>query len=95
MKDLASKARSHPHIAIAGAVVLTLIVLYLIAHQLSSTGFFTATCTFEMLLLYGSLIEWIVVAVLEVLWILVNLGAAVYYPILRVAVRKARVRKIF
>ncbi len=66
LKDLASKARSHPRIAIAGAVVLTLIVLYLIAHQLSSTGFFTATFgTFEMLLLYGSLIEWIVVAALE------------------------------
>ncbi len=66
MKDLASKARSHPRIAIAGAVVLTLIVLYLIAHQLWSTGFFTAKFgTFEMLLLYGSLIEWIVVAALE------------------------------
>ena len=66
LKDLAGKERSHPRVAIAGAVVLTLIVLYLIAHQLLSTGFFTATFgTFEMLLLYGSLIEWIVVAVLE------------------------------
>ena len=158
MKDLAIKARSHPHIAIAGAVVLTLIVLYLIAHQLSSTGFFTATFgTFEMLLLYGSLIEWIVVAYLEtfgrknlsrdidafggiifvtiggawlfvvfpfeftyfadvlpnslrfllqwisndiarvvlLLWIIVNLVAAVYYPILRLAVRKAQASKNF
>ncbi len=151
LKDLASKASSHPRIAIAGAVVLTLIVLYLIAHQLLSTGFFTAKFgTFEMLLLYGSLIEWIVVAALEVfgrknlsrdidafggiifvtiggiwlfvvfpfefayfadvlpdflrfllqwisndiarvvivLWIIVNLVAAVYYGILRVFVRK-------
>jgi len=68
IKDLATKKRSHPRIAIAGAVVLTLIVLYLFAHQLSSTGFFTATFgTFEMLLLYGPLIEWIVVAALEAL----------------------------
>ena len=67
MKDLSSKARSHPRVAIAGAMVLTLIVLYLIAHQLWSTGFFTSTFgPFEMLLLYGSLIEWIVVAFLEV-----------------------------
>jgi hypothetical protein len=58
MKDLANKARSHPRIAIAGAVVLTLIVLYFVAHQLSLTGFFTAKFgMFEMLLLYGSLIE--------------------------------------
>ena len=151
LKDLASKARSHPRPAIAFVVVFTLIVLYLIAHQLWSTGFFTAKFgTFEMLLLYGSLIEWIVVAALEVfgrknlsrdidafggiifvtiggawlfvvfpfefayfadvlpdflrflvqwisndiarvvivLWIIVNLVAAVYYGILRVLVRK-------
>jgi len=155
LNDLASKGRSHPRVAIAGAVGFTPIVLYLIAHQLSSTGFFTATFgTFEMLLLYGSLIEWIVVAVLEVfgrknlsrdidafggiifvtiggawlfvvfpfefayfadvlpdflrflvrwisndiarvvivLWTIVNLGAAVYYGILRVFVRKARAK---
>jgi hypothetical protein len=68
LKNLASNASSHPRITIAVAVVLTLIVLYFITHQLSSTGFFTATfSTFEMLLLYGSLIEWIVVAVLEAL----------------------------
>jgi hypothetical protein len=66
MKDLASKARSYPRVAIAGAVVLTLIVLYLLAHQLWSTGFFTtAFGMLEMLLLYGSLIEWIAVAVFE------------------------------
>ena len=151
MKDLASKTRSPPRVAIAGVVVFTLIVLYLFAHQLWSTGFFTATFgTLEMLLLYGSLIEWIVVAALEVfgrknlsrdidafggiifvtiggvwlfvvfpfefayfadvlpgflrflvqwvsndiarvvivLWIIVNLVAAVYYGILRVFVRK-------
>ena len=58
LKDLASKERSQPRVAIAGAVVLTLVVLYLIAHQLLSTGFFTITfSTFEMLLLYGSLIN--------------------------------------
>jgi len=151
MKDLASQAHSHLRVAIIGAVVFTLIVLYLIAHQLSSTGFFTASfSTLEMLLLYGSLIEWIIVAVLEafgrknlsrdidafgglvfvtisaawllavfpfeftyfadvlpeslrflvqwisndiarvviVLWTIANLGAAVYYGILRVLVRK-------
>jgi hypothetical protein len=151
VKDLASKARSHARPAIVFVVVFTLIVLYLIAHQLWSTGFFTATFgTFEMFLLYGSLIEWILVAALEVfgrknlsrdidafggiifvtiggawlfvvfpfefayfadvlpdflrflvqwisndiarvvlvLWIIVNLVAAVYYGILRVFVRK-------
>jgi hypothetical protein len=68
VKDLASKTRSHPRVAIAGAVVFTLFVLYLVAHQLSSTGFFTTTFgTLEMFLLYGSLSEWIVVAALEAL----------------------------
>ena len=158
MKDLASKTRRHPRVAIAGVVVFTLIVLYLIAHQLWSTGFFTATFgTLEMLLLYGSLIEWIVVATLEafgrknlsrdidafggiifvtiggawlfvvfpfefthfadvlpdflrflvqwisndiarvlmMLWIIVNLVAAIYYGILRMFVRKAQARKNF
>ena len=47
-------------------VVFTLIVLYFVAHQTWSTGFFTVTFgTFEMPLLYGSLFEWIIVAVLE------------------------------
>jgi hypothetical protein len=68
LKELASKARSHPRVAIAGAVVFTLIMLYLIAHQLLSTGFFSAKFgPLEMLLLYGSLFEWIVIAVLEAL----------------------------
>ena len=68
IKDLASKKSSHPRIAIAGGVVFTLIVIYLFAHQLWSTGFFTATFSaLEMILLYGSLIEWIVVAALEAL----------------------------
>jgi hypothetical protein len=67
VKDLASKARSHARPAIAFLVVFSLIVLYFVAHQLWSTGFFTAKFgKFEMLLLYGSLIEWIVVAALEV-----------------------------
>ena len=152
MKDLASKASSHPRTTIAFAVVLTLIVSYFVAHQLSLTGFFTAKFgAFEILLLYVSLVEWIVVAALEafgrknlarnidafggiifvtiggiwlfavfpfefayfadvlpdslrflvqwfsndiarvviVLWTIVNGGAAVYYGILRVSVRKA------
>lgn len=156
VKDLASKARSHARPAIAFLVVFSLIVLYFVAHQLWSTGFFTAKFgMFEMLLLYGSLMEWIVVAVLEVfgrknlsrdidafggiifvtiggvwlfvvfpfefayfadvlpdflrflvqwisndiarvvimLWILVNLVAAVYYGILRVFVRKELSRR--
>ena len=158
LKDLAIKARSASRVAIVGVVVFTLIVLYLFAHQLWSTGFFTATFgTLEMLLLYGSLIEWIVVAALEVfgrknlsrdidafggiifvtiggawlfvvfpfefthfadvlpdflrflvqwisndiarvlmmLWIIVNLVAAIYYGILRMFVRKAQARKNF
>ncbi|UCE37470.1 MAG: hypothetical protein JSW00_18770 [Thermoplasmata archaeon] len=67
LKDLASKVSSHLRVAIAAVVVLILIVLYYIAHQLSSTGFFTDKFgPFEMLFLYGSLIEWIVVATLEV-----------------------------
>ena len=67
IKDLASRASSHPRTTIAFAMVLTLIVSYFVAHQLSLTGFFTAKFgTFEIILLYGSLIEWIVVAVLEV-----------------------------
>jgi hypothetical protein len=67
IKDLSNEERSHARIAIAGVVVFTLIVLYLIAHQLLSTGFFTETFgTLEMLLLYGSLFEWTVVAALEV-----------------------------
>jgi hypothetical protein len=156
MNDLAKKNRSHARPAIVFVVIFTFIMLYFIAHQLSITGFFTATFgPLEMVLLYGSLLEWIVVAVLEVfgrknlsrdidafggiifvtiggiwlfvvfpfefvyfadvlpdflrfmvhwisndiarvvlvLWIIVNLFAAVYYWILRVLVRKAQARK--
>jgi hypothetical protein len=43
-----------------------LIVLYLAAHQMWSTGFFTATFgTIEMIMLYGSWIAWIITAGLE------------------------------
>ncbi len=52
--------------SIAIVVVFPLIVLYFVAHQMWSTGFFTATFgTLEMLLLYGSLIAWIVTGALE------------------------------
>ena len=51
IKDLASKKRSHPRIAIAGGVVLTLIVLYLIAHQLSRAR---AICPQGCMLTFGS-----------------------------------------
>jgi hypothetical protein len=66
LKELASKAHSYQRVAIAGAVVFILILLYLIAHQILSTGFYTAKFgPLEMLLLYGSLTEWIIVAILE------------------------------
>ena len=51
---------------IAVLVVFSLIVLYFVAHQTWSTGFFTTTFgTLEMIMLYGSLIVWIVTAALE------------------------------
>jgi hypothetical protein len=66
LKDLANRESSNPLATIAFAVVFTLILLYFIAHQLLSTGFFNANFdVLAMLLLYGSLGEWIVVAVLE------------------------------
>jgi len=66
LKELTSVSRSVTSVTIAVVVVFTLIVLYFVAHQTWSTGFFTATFgPFEMLLLYGSLIEWIIVATLE------------------------------
>ena len=47
--------------SIALIVFGVLIGLYFVAHQMLSTGFFTATFgTIEMFLLYGSLIYWIV-----------------------------------
>jgi len=51
--------------SIAIVVFGVLIALYFAAHQTWSTGFFTATFgTLEMLLLYGSLIYWIVTSAL-------------------------------
>ena len=47
-------------ISICVIMVFPLIVFYFVAHQMFSTGFFTATFgTLEMVLLYGSLIFWI------------------------------------
>ena len=49
------------------AIILfgVLIVVYFVAHQTWSTGFFTATFgTLEMVMLYGSLIYWIVTSAL-------------------------------
>ena len=64
--DLSNKKSSNPLATIAFAGVFTLILLYLFAHQLLSTGFFNATFNvLAILLLYASLGEWIVVAVLE------------------------------
>jgi hypothetical protein len=51
---------------IAIVVFSVLVVLYFVAHQTWSTGFFTATFgTLEMIMLYGSLIALIVTAALE------------------------------
>lgn len=157
LKDLSNKEPSNPLATIGFALVFTIILLYLIAHQLLSTGFFVANFdALALVFLYGSLIEWIVVAVLEsvghknisrdidafggiifvvigglwllvvfpfefayfakvlpesirfllnwisndvarvilVLWVVVNIIAAVYYGILRVSVRKARANKM-
>ena len=47
-------------------VVFSLIVLYFVTHQIWSTGFFTtAFGTVEMIMLYGSLIAWIITGALE------------------------------
>ena len=49
------------------AIILfgVLIVVYFVAHQMWSTGFFTPTFgTLEMIMLYGSLIYWIVTSAL-------------------------------
>ena len=47
-------------------VFSSLIILYFAAHQMLLTGFFTATFgTLEILMLYGSLIFWIITATLE------------------------------
>ncbi len=53
-------------VGIAIVVFSVLMVLYFVAHQMRSTGFFTATFgTLEMLLLYGLLILGIISAGLE------------------------------
>jgi len=53
-------------VGIAIVVFSVLMVLYFVAHQTWSTGFFTATFgTLEMIMLYGSLIALIVSAGLE------------------------------
>ncbi len=66
LKDLSNKEPSNPLATIAFALAFTIILLYLIAHQLLSTGFLiTNFDVLAMVFLYGSLIEWIVVAVLE------------------------------
>ena len=67
LKELASESRDVSRAAIVFVLIFTLIVLYFAAHQIWSTGFFTIKFgTFETLLLYGSLFEWIVVGTLEV-----------------------------
>jgi len=58
---------AHPNdergVSIALVAFGVLIGFYFVAHQMWSTGFFTATFgTIEMFLLYGSLIYWIVTA---------------------------------
>ena len=48
-------------ISIGVIMIFPLILFYFIAHQMFSTGFFTAAFgMLEMILLYGSLIFWIV-----------------------------------
>jgi hypothetical protein len=51
--------------SIAIVVLGVLMVLYFLAHQRRSTGFFTATFgTLEALLLYGSILYWIITSAL-------------------------------
>ena len=58
--------KSERIVGIAIVVFCVLMVLYFVAHQTWSTGFFTATFgTLEILMLYGSLVFWIVTAGLE------------------------------
>ena len=53
-------------VGIAIVVFSVLMVLYFVAHQMRSTGFFTGTFgTLEMLLLHGYFVFWIVSAGLE------------------------------
>ncbi|MFX0066011.1 MAG: hypothetical protein ACFFC7_27915 [Candidatus Hermodarchaeota archaeon] len=68
-EDLSDEIASDDRVAsVVIIVVCVLIGLYFVAHQLWSTGFFTATFGFlEMLLLYGTLIYWIVTSSLILL----------------------------
>ena len=60
---------------IAGVVVGILVVLYFVAHQTGSTGFFTSEFdTLEMLLFYGSLMYGILSTALKGLFGRKNLG---------------------
>ena len=53
-------------VGIVIVVVSVLMMLYYIAHQMWSTGFFTtAFGTFEMIMLYGNLTAWAVTGALE------------------------------
>lgn len=66
MKELTSVKHSVARLAVGVVVVFTLIVLYFVAHQVWSTGFFTMPFgVLEMFLFYGSWFEWIAVAALE------------------------------
>ena len=67
LKEIANESRDVSRAAMVFVLIFTLIALFYVGHQIWSTGFFTAKFgTFEMLLLYGSLVEWIVVGALEV-----------------------------
>ncbi|MFX1533881.1 MAG: hypothetical protein ACFFDI_06565 [Promethearchaeota archaeon] len=60
-------ARDEFYTSFAIVVVGVLIVLFFVAHQMVPTGFFTATFgILEMILLYGAVIYWIIVAALIV-----------------------------
>jgi hypothetical protein len=53
-------------VGIAIVVVSVLMILYYVAHQMWTTGFFTtAFGTLEMIMLYGNLTAWIVTGALE------------------------------
>ena len=66
LSELSDESHSGSRAAIVFVSIFILIVLYFGAHQTGSTGFFTTKFgTFETLLLYGSLFEWITVGVLE------------------------------
>jgi len=67
LKELANESRDVSCAAMVFVLIFTLILLYFTAHQTWSTGFFTTKfSTLEMIMLYGSLVEWIVVGALEV-----------------------------